>query len=158
MIRSLLRWILVLAVILGGLYWWFAWDGAMPPTAKYTLDMAEVRKAADAVPGDKPGGIRFEHVASFRFPGAMIVSGDGWAVRPLRAHEFRFDAHFARLSEVRASIVRAGLSLEALWGSSGTSLELTAEQHPDAYVHVVARRLVPRLDLTEGADRTISSS
>jgi glyoxylase-like metal-dependent hydrolase (beta-lactamase superfamily II) len=79
MIRSLLQWIGVLAVILGGLYWWFAWDGAMPPTAKYTLDMAEVRKAADAVPGDKPGGIRFEHVASFRFPGAMIVSGDGWA-------------------------------------------------------------------------------
>ncbi|HKY92432.1 MAG TPA: MBL fold metallo-hydrolase [Nevskiaceae bacterium] len=78
MMKSLIRWTLLLAVILGGLYWWFAYDGAMPPTAKYTLDMAEVRQAADAMPGDKPSGIRYEHILSYRFPGAMVVSGDGW--------------------------------------------------------------------------------
>jgi SAM-dependent methyltransferase len=85
----------------------------------------------------------------------VLASGDGWAVQPLRAHEFRFEAHFARLSEVRASLSRAGLELKALWGSSGTSLDLTAHQHQDAYVHVVARRPpLAHIDLTTGADRT----
>jgi glyoxylase-like metal-dependent hydrolase (beta-lactamase superfamily II) len=92
MVRTLLTWIVVLAAILGGLYWWFAFDGAMPPTARFNLDIAEVRKQADAVPGDKPTGIRFEHVASFRFPGAMIVSGDGWAWSdmPVYAYQLQY--------------------------------------------------------------------
>lgn len=92
MVASLLRWLVGIAIVLAGLYWWFAYDGAMPATARYDLDIAEVRKEADSVPGAKATGIRYEHVASFRFPGAMIVSGDGWgwSDMPVYTYQLQF--------------------------------------------------------------------
>jgi glyoxylase-like metal-dependent hydrolase (beta-lactamase superfamily II) len=40
--------------------------------------MAEVRRLADSLPGDKVQEVRYEHVFSFRFPLIAMVAGDGW--------------------------------------------------------------------------------
>ncbi|MDX6218275.1 MAG: hypothetical protein QOG99_3859 [Frankiales bacterium] len=77
-------------------------------------------------------------------------AGQGWSQAPLRAHEFRFVAHFARLSEVRASLARAGLELEAVWGSSGRPLALDADTYDDPYAQLICRRPgVRTIDVTE---------
>jgi SAM-dependent methyltransferase len=77
-------------------------------------------------------------------------AGEGWSLAPLRAHEFRFVVHFARLSEVRASVARAGLELTAVWGSSGRPLPLDADAYEDPYAQLVCRRPGLRtMDLTE---------
>ncbi|MCU1621865.1 MAG: SAM-dependent methyltransferase [Frankiales bacterium] len=68
-------------------------------------------------------------------------AGDGWAVVPLRAHEFRFVAHFARLPEVRGSIARAGLELETAWSRSGAAIPETASSYDEPYAHFLCRRL-----------------
>lgn len=76
-----LRWIgyfvLGLALVAGALYYWFFLD-ARVPSGRYAIDMKEVRRLADAVPGDKPLEIRAERVFSFRFPFAVMVTGQGW--------------------------------------------------------------------------------
>jgi len=76
-----LRWIgyfvLGLALVAGALYYWFFLD-ARVPSGRYAIDMKEVRRLADAVPGEKPLEIRAERVFSFRFPFAVMVTGQGW--------------------------------------------------------------------------------
>jgi glyoxylase-like metal-dependent hydrolase (beta-lactamase superfamily II) len=76
-----LRWlgyfVLGLAVVGAGLYYWFFLDSRVPSGA-YAIDMAEVRKLADAVAGDKPTEIRAERVFGFKMPLAAAVAGAGW--------------------------------------------------------------------------------
>jgi glyoxylase-like metal-dependent hydrolase (beta-lactamase superfamily II) len=42
------------------------------------LHLAEIRRLADAMPGEKAREIRVEHVVNFAFPATAIVAGDGW--------------------------------------------------------------------------------
>ena len=50
----------------------------MPSTGAYSIDMAEVRKLADSMPGDKPSAVRVETVAHLNFPKTAVVAGDSW--------------------------------------------------------------------------------
>lgn len=77
----ILRWLgyitlalLVLAV--GGYYWLFV--DSRVPAGSYAIDMAEVRKFADTIAGDKPVEVREEHIMSFQMPFTAAVSGGGW--------------------------------------------------------------------------------
>ena len=74
---------LVIALLLGAAYWWCAVDARMPDDAGFALDPGELRRLADALPGDKPSAVRYEHVASYRFPEAMIVAGGAWTMQPM---------------------------------------------------------------------------
>jgi SAM-dependent methyltransferase len=74
-----------------------------------------------------------------RHPTAL-PHGEGWAVGPLRAHEFRFAVHFSRLSEVLRAVAGSGLVVEGVWTRSGERLPLTATRHADHYAHVLCRR------------------
>ncbi len=76
-LRRIFYVVLVLAVIGAGAYYWFFLDSRVPEGA-YAIDIAEVRKLADAIPGDKPIEIRAEQVFSFKFPMAAMVAGGGW--------------------------------------------------------------------------------
>ena len=73
--------------------------------------------------------------------------GEGWAMAPLRAHEFRFVCHFATLAEVKASLGRAGLLVEAVWTSSGRRLPPDAVTHGDAFAQLVCRKPPQVIDL-----------
>lgn len=90
-----LRWAAVAVVVLGGLYYWMVIDSRMPADADYTLDIAEVRRLAAALPGEKPAEVRYEKVMAFSFPGAMIVSGDSWrgSEMPVYAYQLIYPDH-----------------------------------------------------------------
>jgi glyoxylase-like metal-dependent hydrolase (beta-lactamase superfamily II) len=76
--KRLLRWMVVLAVLAGG-YYWLALDSRMPADADFPLDMTEVRRLADSLPGAKPAQVRFEKVMSYAFTHSMAVAGDDWS-------------------------------------------------------------------------------
>lgn len=80
--------VLVLAGLLGGAYWWFILDNGST-TKTYTIDMAEVRRLADSLPGDKASEIRIEEVARFAFPATAVVAGDGWKTRSMPVYSFQ---------------------------------------------------------------------
>lgn len=84
--------------------------------------------------------------------------GDGWAMAPLRAHEFRFVCHFATLAEVQGSLARAGLVVEAIWTSSGTRLPADAQHHDEAFAQLVCRKPPTLIDLAgerQATDRPV---
>ncbi len=76
--RKLIRWVLILTVLAGG-YYWMVLDSRMPADASYPLDMSEVRRLAESIPGAKPTEVRFEHVYTTKFSKGMAVTGDGWS-------------------------------------------------------------------------------
>lgn len=78
---SIWRWLgygfLTLLVIAAGAYYWLFVDSRVP-SGSFPIDMAEVRKLADTIAGDKPSEIRAERIASLHFPFTAMVSGAGW--------------------------------------------------------------------------------
>src|SRR5579863_2551807 len=67
-----------LVVIGTGTYYWLFLESPKTGEAHFDLDIKEVRRLADSMPGDRPVAIRFEHVMDFKAPGAATVTGDGW--------------------------------------------------------------------------------
>jgi glyoxylase-like metal-dependent hydrolase (beta-lactamase superfamily II) len=68
----------VIAVVGAGAYWWLILESGKPSQA-FAIDMSEVRRLADSMPGDKAQQVRVEHVSDFSFPATAVVAGDGWA-------------------------------------------------------------------------------
>lgn len=67
----------VIAVVGAGAYWWLILESGTP-SRSYAIDISEVRRLADSIPGDKAREIRVEHVGDFTFPATAVVAGDGW--------------------------------------------------------------------------------
>lgn len=89
-LRRILTGVVVLLVIAGGAYYWLIVESGAP-AATYALDMAQVRRLADSVAGDKPRAIRVEHIAPFSFPRTAVVAGDGWAPLPMVVLAYQLD-------------------------------------------------------------------
>ncbi|MEN6541003.1 MBL fold metallo-hydrolase [Parvibaculum sp.] len=68
----------VVVLIGGGAYYWLVVESHDAGERHFALDMEEVRRQADALPGAKPVEIDAEKVAAFSFPKAAVVAGDGW--------------------------------------------------------------------------------
>jgi glyoxylase-like metal-dependent hydrolase (beta-lactamase superfamily II) len=73
----------VIAVVGAGAYWWLILDGSSQSSRFYAIDMNEIRRLADSIPGDKAREIRVEHVGDFAFPATAVVAGDGWQDSPM---------------------------------------------------------------------------
>src|SRR5581483_7321752 len=91
------RWPRVLAVVFAVLavaYLWFFVQAA-GPTGDWSIDLAEVRRLAASMQGDKPDAIRVERVGDFKFPNAVIRAGGGWSLRPMQvfAYQLVFPSH-----------------------------------------------------------------
>lgn len=81
-------------------------------------------------------------VRNYRRNRALSEDGDGWGLRPMRAHEFRFVVHFATLGTTVADVRAAGLEVVAAYGDHGRPVDPT-EEHCDAdYVHYVCRATI----------------
>ena len=79
-------------------------------------------------------------VHTYRETREESVDGEGWALRPLRALEFRFVVHFATLAEMVRGARAAGLEVLTAYAADGRELDPDAG-HTDAdYVHLVCRR------------------
>jgi glyoxylase-like metal-dependent hydrolase (beta-lactamase superfamily II) len=79
----------VVLVLAGAVYYWLFVESHMPGDPTYTLDIARIREAAAAVPGDKPSAIEVENVCLFTFPATGVVAGDGWGDVPLPVYSYR---------------------------------------------------------------------
>jgi glyoxylase-like metal-dependent hydrolase (beta-lactamase superfamily II) len=88
-IRNTLIGLAVFTALLGGAYYWLLVENHIPSDARFPLDIAEVRKLASAMPGEKPTNIEVERIAAFEAPSAIVVAGDGWSKTELPAYSFR---------------------------------------------------------------------
>lgn len=77
-LRRILYFVLFLAVLAVPTYWWLIMESHMPSTGSYSIDIAEVRRLADSMPGEKPVEVRVETIASGDFPKTAIMAGDTW--------------------------------------------------------------------------------
>ena len=88
-------------------------------------------------------GAAVRGVRNFRMNRARSEDGDGWALRPLRPHEFRFVVHFATLADTVSLATAAGLEVLSGYADDGRELDVTAATTDADYVHLVCR---PRRD------------
>lgn len=79
----------LLAAIGGAAYYWLIVDSSAPSGGRYAIDMAEVRRLADLLPGDKAREVRVERVADFSFPATAAVAGDGWKTLPVPVQSYQ---------------------------------------------------------------------
>jgi glyoxylase-like metal-dependent hydrolase (beta-lactamase superfamily II) len=106
------RWPKVLgtiAVLLVPAYWWL-FVQAPEPDGSWTFDLAEVRRLAGSIAGDKPSELRVERVGDFKFPYAIIRSGGGWSTKPMTmfAYQLVFPTHTAIVDTAENKTVPGG--------------------------------------------------
>ena len=96
-LRRLFYLVVVLVLIGAPAYYWFIVESHMPSEGSYSIDMAEVRKLADSLPGDKPSEIRVETVAHIHFPKTAVVAGDSWEETdiPVSSYQLVYPDHTA---------------------------------------------------------------
>ena len=73
----------------GASYYWLIDESHAPAHPQYSLDIAQIRRLAGSLEGEKPVGIEVERVALFQFPATAIVAGDGWQMRDLPVYSYR---------------------------------------------------------------------
>jgi glyoxylase-like metal-dependent hydrolase (beta-lactamase superfamily II) len=79
----------VFVALLAGAYYWLIVESHVPGDARFSLDIAEVRRLANDTPGEKPSRIEVERVAAFEFPATAVVAGDGWGKTALAVFSYR---------------------------------------------------------------------
>jgi glyoxylase-like metal-dependent hydrolase (beta-lactamase superfamily II) len=95
--RRILITLAVLAAIGAPAYYWYVVDSSAPSSGSYAIDMAEVRRLANSISGDKVQEVHVEHVATFSFPATAMVAGDGWDTKelPVQSYQLVFPDHTA---------------------------------------------------------------
>lgn len=93
--RRILTALSVIALFGGAAYYWFIIDSSPPLSGAYAVDMAEVRRLADSLAGDKVAEVHNELVATYQFPATAAVAGDGWANIdiPVQSYQLVFPNH-----------------------------------------------------------------
>jgi glyoxylase-like metal-dependent hydrolase (beta-lactamase superfamily II) len=80
--------IAALFVVAAPSYWYLtARNGE--PVGTFDLDLAELRRLANAQPGEKPAEVRAEFVATLKFPERAILAGSSWESRNLDVYAFQ---------------------------------------------------------------------
>lgn len=76
---------LLLALFVLGIpaYWWLLVESHRTSPGSHAIDIAEVRRLADSLPGPKPEGIRVETIAHLSAPSTIVVAGSGWKTTDL---------------------------------------------------------------------------
>jgi glyoxylase-like metal-dependent hydrolase (beta-lactamase superfamily II) len=124
--RTVIRLGVGLLALGGAAWWWLIADGAPPAgLAPFALDLAAIRAAAGELPGSPPTDIRVEQVASFSFPGAAIVAGDGWNAVPMGVFSYQL------VLPVDSIIIDTALD-EAAGKSLGATLDPASRDRVDA--------------------------
>lgn len=78
---------------LGGLYYVYFIESAVPAQGSYPLDLPAARQLAGSLPGAKPAEIRYEKIGAFTMPMAVSVAGSGWGLLDIGvfAYQVRFE-------------------------------------------------------------------
>jgi glyoxylase-like metal-dependent hydrolase (beta-lactamase superfamily II) len=144
MLRRLFLVVAFLAVLAAPAYYWLIIESHMPSEGSYSIDIAEVRRLADSMPGDKPTEVRVETVAVTQFPKTAVVAGDGWESVdiPISAYQLAYADHTVVIDTGldEASAKSAGLPVKSFdaesfkrltTGLSAASLILITHEHAD---------------------------
>ena len=141
-----LKWVgyCLLALLVVGIttYWWLFVDSHGASSARYSIDMAELRRLADAQVGEKPRDIRVETVAHFSASEAIVVAGDGWQSidLPVSSYELVYGDRLAVLDaalnadiakSMRASIFDSAAYARMSSALTNAALILVTHEHPD---------------------------
>jgi glyoxylase-like metal-dependent hydrolase (beta-lactamase superfamily II) len=115
-----------LAVIGAGVYYWLFLESPKTGEASFALDMKEVRRLADSLPGEHPTSVRFEHVMDFKAPAAATVTGDGWSQSTLWgvAYQVIYPGH--------TLIIDTAMS-----NDQAKAMGTVSAYHPEAYAHLM---------------------
>lgn len=103
-----------LLIIVAPAYWWLTVRNG-EPVGTYALELAELRRLANALPGDKPVEVRAEYVATLQFPERAILAGASWAPRDLDVYAFQ-----ARYADGSFGLIDTGMD-EATSKSEGAT-------------------------------------
>ncbi len=78
----------VVLVLLGVGYWWF-FTTAEAAEGRWPIDLAELRKAAGSIEGERPTEVRVEKGVGFEFPSGLVVTGAGWGQHPMTVFAYQ---------------------------------------------------------------------
>jgi glyoxylase-like metal-dependent hydrolase (beta-lactamase superfamily II)/Tfp pilus assembly protein PilF len=90
-LRRTLRVLAVLFVLLAIAYYWFLVEDRAPSGGQFHIDLAEVRRLANSLPGTKPQSIGVEQVSIFRFPAISVMAGDNWRMLDIPVFSYQLD-------------------------------------------------------------------
>jgi glyoxylase-like metal-dependent hydrolase (beta-lactamase superfamily II) len=96
---KVLKWlgysVLVLIIVSIPAYWWLITESHVPASAHYSIDMATVRRLADAIVGDRPVAIRVETIGHIVAPETWVMAGGGWRNldMPVSAYKIVYKDH-----------------------------------------------------------------
>lgn len=160
------RWPFVLAalvVVAVPAYWWFLLESGAPE-GTFSIDLAEVRRLANLMPGDKAKAIHFEPVGRFEFPKTAVVAGDGWAMTDMTVYAYQLVFPAQRVIVDTAMDEATGTKGGAVWfdaaafarvlaGLSEASVIVVTHEHFDHLgglaTHPDVKALMKKAVLTE---------
>lgn len=138
-LRRTLRVLAVVVVLAGIAYYWFLVEDHPPDRGQFHIDMAEVRRLANSLPGAKPQSIGVEQVVVFRFPAIAVMAGDNWTILDIPVFSYQLDratiidtAMDAKLSkDAGASTFDPEAYARMSKALAQASLILITHEHPD---------------------------
>jgi|SRR5579883_133867 len=160
--RKWMLWTSAVVIALAAAYDWMVLDTRLPK-GHYSLDLAELRRLANSIPGPKPRDIRVERVATFEFPEAVTVAGGSWKTvqGPAISYQIVYPngtviVDTAMDEAVTKAMGRATFHPEPyarmIQAMSQASLILITHEHPDHIGGIASfpdkQRLVPVVRLT----------
>jgi glyoxylase-like metal-dependent hydrolase (beta-lactamase superfamily II) len=118
-LRRILIALLVLLIIGAGAYYWLILESGTPPTS-YAIDIQQVRRLADSLPGDKPAKIYDENIATLSMPGAAVAAGDSWQSVPMTVFAYKLESNSGSV------IIDTGLSARGAIENQATVFDAAA--------------------------------
>jgi glyoxylase-like metal-dependent hydrolase (beta-lactamase superfamily II) len=128
--------VVALLVVAAPSYWFLtAYNGE--PVGTFELDLTELRRLANQLPGEKPTEVRAEFIATLQFPERAILAGASWAPRNLDVYAFQ-----VRYADGTFGLVDTGMDEAAAKAEGATFFDvaaferLTAAMEPARFIVV----------------------
>ena len=134
--------LLTLIAVAGGAFYWLFFDNRIPSSGSYVFDIAAVRAAASAMPGERAQLVEVETVSHSSVPRIAMVAGTDWVKIDIPRNVYRlvfpdrtmiidtaWDANTARAAKVdrfdTAAYDRVATAMNA------ASMIIVTHEHPD---------------------------